>query len=150
MAPHPVVVDFAVALLLTSVVCDLLNTVVEERDLAIVAWWTLLLGTVAAAFASLSGYSAASQAAALATDAEPSRWEETRTVVEWHRYLGLGTLVTFAALLVWRGYHDGRIPDSGRSLYWLLVGSGTIFLCLTAYFGGVLVFRYAVGVAPPG
>jgi len=149
MAPHPIVVDFAVALLLTSVACDLLSAVVEEPELETVAWWTLIFGTLAAAFAALSGYAAASYATGLVADSPPDGWTETRPLVEWHRYLGLATLATFAVMLVWRGYHDTRIPETPRNLYWLLATTGAILMCLTAYFGGTLVFAHAVGVTPP-
>lgn len=149
MAPHPIVVDFAVALLLTSVVCDLLAAVVEEPDLEIVAWWTLILGTLGAAFAALSGYSAASEATRVAAETPPPGWETARSVIEWHRYTGLATLGTFLALLVWRGRHDGRRPDTAGNVYWLLVATGATLVCLTAYFGGTLVFTHAIGVAPP-
>lgn len=149
MAPHPIVVDFAVALLLTSVACDLLNAAVHESDLEVVAWWTLIFGTIAAAFAALSGYSAASYATEVVAASPPPGWEETRTLIEWHRWLGLTTLASFSVMLVWRGYHEGRLPPTGRPLYWLLLGTGATLMCVTAYLGGVLVFAHAVGVTPP-
>ena len=40
MVPHPIIVDFAVALLVVSVAFDLLASIAEERDLRVVAWWT--------------------------------------------------------------------------------------------------------------
>lgn len=137
MVPHAIVVDFAVALLVTSFACDVLSTIVEERELGIVAWWTLLFGTVAAAFAVLSGLAAAR----LAPD-DP----EVLTAVTWHRNLGLGTMACFAVCLAWRLPHRGALPERHRQLYWLLVSAGTGVLLVTSYFGGILVFAHGVGV----
>jgi len=63
LLPHTVVVDFAVALLLTSVGADVLSMLAEEDEFRIVATWTLVFGTGAAIFAALSGYAAYDDAA---------------------------------------------------------------------------------------
>ena len=63
MVPHTVVVDFAVALLVTSLACDLLAALAREQELRIVAFWSLVFGTVAAGLAVLSGLAAARVAA---------------------------------------------------------------------------------------
>ena len=141
MVPHTIIVDFAVALLVTSFVCELLATTVDERELATVAWWTLLFGTVAAAFAVLSGFAAAQSA--------PQTPEVTATITR-HRNLGIGTLVCFGACLGWRAALQGAMPKRYMGLYWALAVAGTAALVITAYHGGILVFRLGVGVLPAG
>lgn len=138
MVPHTVIVDFAVALLLTSFACDLLAVTVEERELAIVAWWTLLFGMVAAAFALISGFTAARGA--------PPAPEITATLVR-HRNLAIAAAVCFGACAAWRGASQGRLPRRFQGLYWLLAGTGSAMLVVAAYYGGLLVFRFGVGVA---
>ena len=86
MLPHTVVVDFAVALLLTSVGADVLSMLAEEDEFRVVATWTLVFGTGAAIFAALSGYAAYD-------DAAPTGLAEA--VILNHRNAGLVTLACF-------------------------------------------------------
>lgn len=137
MVPHTVIVDFAVALLFTSVLCDALAALAEERDLTVVATWVLTFGAIAAALAALSGYSAASAAAPTGI--------ALRTIT-WHRNLALGTLACFAPVAVWRLLAGGRPPERLSGLYWGLTALGTGLLLITAYLGGTAVFRHGVGV----
>ena len=137
MVPHTVVVDFAVALLATSVVCDLLASTVDEKELRIVASWTLIFGALAAAFAVLSGYAAHSAAS-------PSGAADVAVIR--HRYGGWVVLLTFAPLAVWRLMSGGQLPVRGASVYWLLALIGAGALAVTAYLGGTAVFSHGVGV----
>jgi uncharacterized membrane protein len=141
MVPHPIIVDFAVALLVVSVAFDLLASIVEERDLRVVSWWTLLLGTVAAALAVVSGFAAARLAG------NDSPVVET---IAWHRNLGIVTLACFGACTLWRLRWPASFPERFRDLYWALTAIGLGALLVTAYFGGILVFRLGVGFRPPG
>ena len=137
MLPHTVVVDFAVALLLTSVGADLLSKLAEEDEFRIVATWTLVLGTGAAMFAALSGYAAY-------TDAAPTGAAEA--VVLNHRNAGLVTLACFVPASVWRLLAQGYPPEKNAAAYWGLVALGTCAVLVTAYLGGTAVFRHGVGV----
>ncbi len=140
MVPHPIIVDFAVALLVTSVAFDLLASIVEERDLRVVSWWTLMIGTVAAALSVVSGYVAANLAG------DEARVVETVTL---HRNLGITTLACFSSCALWRIRHPGTFPRRYRDAYWALTAIGMAALVVTAYFGGILVFRLGVGYLPP-
>jgi len=139
MVPHPIIVDFAVALLVVSVGFDLLASLADERDLRVVAWWTLLVGTVAAALAAVSGYAAAGVAGT-----EP-RVVET---IALHRNLGIVTLACFGVCSLWRARQPGSFPDRYRDVYWAISAVGLATLLVTAYFGGILVFRLGVGYLP--
>ena len=141
MVPHAIVVDFAIALLVTSFLCDLVAATVEDRDLRIVGWWTLQLGTLAAAFAILSGFAAAQGV---------SGNDYLTSTLMNHRNLAIFSSACFAACLVWRGTSGGESPERFRGLYWTIAGSGTVALILTGYHGGILVFRLGVGVLPVG
>jgi len=141
MVPHAIVVDFAVALLVTSFVCDLIAATVEERDLQVVAWWTLQFGTLAAFFAMLSGFAAAQDVS--------GGDHLTRTLLN-HRNLAIVTLACFVVCLAWRGSLRGSLPQSYQGLYWTIAGLGTVALILTGYHGGILVFRLGVGVMATG
>lgn len=140
MVPHPIIVDFAVALLVVSVAFDVLASLVEERDLRVVSWWTLMIGTGSAALAVVSGFAAAKIAAA-----EP-RIAET---IALHRNLGIATLACFLTCAVWRAGAMGTVPSRYREAYWALTAIGLCALIVTAYFGGILVFRLGVGFVTP-
>ena len=140
MVPHPIIVDFAVALLVVSVAFDILASIVEERDLRIVGWWTLMIGTVSAALAVVSGFAAAKIAAA-----EPTITE----TITLHRNLGIATLTCFVTCAVWRAGAMGTFPRRYPDAYWALTAVGLGTLIVTAYFGGILVFRLGVGFVTP-
>lgn len=137
MLPHTVVVDFAVALLLTSVGADLLSMLAEEDEFRIVATWTLVFGTGAAIFAALSGYAAYD-------DAAPTGLAEA--VILNHRNAGLLTLACFLPASIWRLLLHGHAPEKHAIGYWSLVALGTAAVLVTAYLGGTAVFRHGVGV----
>ncbi len=141
MAPHTLVVDFAVALLITSVTCDLLASIGEEPELRVVATWTLYFGATAAALSVLSGYSAASVATEQPLEAAAA------AMVVLHRNLGIATALVFGCCAAWRGAAGGAPPARRAQLYWLLTAFGATVLLLGAFFGGSLVFRHGVGVA---
>lgn len=137
MLPHTVIVDFAVALLLTSVASDLLAQLAEEDEFRVVATWTLVFGAAAAGLAAISGY-AAYDAAAPTGPAE--------AVVLNHRNAGLLTLAAFVPAAIWRLAAGGRVPERLTGVYWCLVAMGTAAVVVTAYLGGSAVFRFGVGV----
>ncbi|MFW6198212.1 MAG: DUF2231 domain-containing protein [Acidobacteriota bacterium] len=137
MVPHSVVVDFAVALLITSMACDLLGRVAEEDDLVTVATWTLYFGTMAAGFAVLSGYAAHDLAAPTGAAGE--------TALS-HRNAALVTLSCFAACTIWRLRGHGEIRGRWCGLYWLIASVGLGSLVVTGWLGGRLVFFHGVGV----
>lgn len=141
MVPHPIIVDFAIALLVVSVAFDALASIVDDRDLRVVSWWCLMLGTVAAALAVLSGYAAANLAGS-----EP----EIVDTIALHRNLGIVTLACFGGCAVWRSRAPGSFPQRLREAYWALTAVGLGALVVTAYLGGVLVFRHGVGFIRPG
>lgn len=141
MVPHPIIVDFAVALLVVSVGFDVLASLADERDLRVVAWWTLMVGTVAAALAVLSGYAAAGDAA--------SRPRVVETIA-LHRNFGIVTLLCFGTCALWRARRPGSFPERFQDAYWAIAAVGLICLLVTAYFGGILVFRLGVGFVPQG
>ena len=140
MVPHAIIVDFAISLLVVSVGADLLASVVEERDLRVLGRWTLFLGTIASALSVVSGLVAASRAG----DAP----EVVRTVA-LHRNLAIASLACFAACFAWRASSGVDFPRRYGEVYWGLSMGGLGALVVAAYFGGLLVFRLGVGVAPP-
>lgn len=137
MLPHTVIVDFAVALLLTSVITDLMGRLAEEDEFRIVATWTLVFGATAAILAAISGYAAFD-------DAAPTGLAEA--VVINHRNAGWVVLSCCVPAAAWRLAAGGRPPARFAPLYWALIAIGTGAVVVTAYLGGNAVFRHGVGV----
>ena len=137
MVQHPIVVHFAVALTVTSVICDLLAIIGEEDDLRIVGAWTLVFGAAAAGFAVLSGLSAADVAGATG---------EAGATVLSHRNFAFATTAFLLPPAAWRFALRGRLPDRFAGLYWTLVFVGVALLFVTGWYGGAAVYRYGVGV----
>lgn len=137
MVPHPIVVHFAVALTVTSVLCDLLALIGDEDDLRIVGAWTLVFGAGAAGFAVLSGLAAA--------DAAGATGEAAATVLT-HRNFAFATTAFLVPPAVWRFALRGRLPERFAGLYWTLILVGLCLLVVTGWYGGAAVYRYGVGV----
>jgi uncharacterized membrane protein len=135
--PHTLVVDFAVALLLTSVATDLLARLADDDEFRVVATWTLVFGAIAAILAAISGYAAYD-------DAAPTGAAEA--VVLNHRNAGLVLVACFVPAAVWRLAAGGRPPTRFAGVYWTLVAIGTTAVVVAAYLGGNAVFRHGVGV----
>ena len=92
---HMIVVHFPIALLPAALLLDVLGRLTGSRDLHVAARWTLWLGTIAAAFAVLTGYSGADDVHRYVTDA-------AEEVMEDHEHLQLGTLGAALGLSLWR------------------------------------------------
>lgn len=137
MVPHPIVVHFAVALTVTSVLCDLLALIGDEDDLRIVGAWTLVFGAAAAAFAVLSGLAAA--------DAAGATGEAAATVLS-HRNFAFATTALLLPAAAWRFALRGRLPERYAGLYWTLVLVALGLLVVTGWYGGSAVYRHGVGV----
>ncbi len=137
MLPHTVIVDFGVALLLTSAACEVLAAIAEDDEFRIVALWTLVFGTAASVLAAISGFAAYNDAAPVGA---------ADTVVIWHRNAGIAMLACFLPAAVWRLVLRGEYPQRLTAVYWTIVVIGTAAVAVTAYLGGTAVFRHGVGV----
>ncbi|MDZ7292614.1 MAG: DUF2231 domain-containing protein [candidate division KSB1 bacterium] len=134
---HPLVIHFPIALLSTSVFFDVVAYRSGRESLEKAAHWNLVLGMLAAVGAVLSGL--------LAEDAVPP-FPVMQETVACHKALALGTLSVFVLLLVWRLLKGGRFFQRWRAWYLLLACIGVLLIGATAYYGGVLVYEFGVGV----
>ena len=137
MLPHTVIVDFGVALLVTSAGCEVLAAIAEDDEFRIVALWTLVFGTAASTLAAISGFAAYTAAAPVGA---------ADTVVIWHRNAGIVMLACFLPAAAWRLALRGAYPRRFAEVYWTIIVVGTAAVAVTAYFGGNAVFRHGVGV----
>ena len=135
---HPVAVHFPLVLLPLSVCVDLAAWWRRRSDWHLLAFTLLVLGTLAALAAVLTGTEAA------------SRWPHPGVQEQMDRHEDLATI----ALFVFLGIVLGRLPLHllGRHQDWRLKGliaasaAACVLLWQAALYGGDLVYKYGVGV----
>ena len=134
---HPFVVGFAVALLSTSVLFDMLAVTTERPHLLTVGWWNLFLGFLAVLFAVITGLYAKNSAFFT---------EGVYSILGYHQYLGVATAAIFTVLFVWRSGMNREIQEKWRVLYLSVASLGTIILLTTGFLGGQMVFEHGANV----
>ncbi|OGG51708.1 MAG: hypothetical protein A3F84_23450 [Candidatus Handelsmanbacteria bacterium RIFCSPLOWO2_12_FULL_64_10] len=138
---HPLIVHFPIALLLTSVLADLLALLRLRTVFKDVALFLLILGVIGAVAAGVSGERAAEAVAHL---------PDLREAVEQHEDFATGTIWLFIALLLSRLYMviKGRFVSIFRAAYFIVSLAAGGLLMATAYSGGNLVYERGAGVKP--
>lgn len=142
--PHPLVVHFTIALIIVSVLCDLLGWLLKKSFFHTVGWWNLFFGFLGTLVTVATG---------LYAEDHVAHTEAAHALIEKHETLGLIVLGIIAVLFLWRLLRRGEIPQRLLSLY-LLAGVVAIgVLTVGAYYGGELVYTHGVAVravsAPP-
>jgi uncharacterized membrane protein len=134
---HPLLTDFPAAFLPLSVVLNLVSG--RWPKMRQVAWVTMIVGTIGALLAYLSGDATAE-----------SLSSQLRTLVQPHQLMATLTTIFFLGLTIWqwramRNHKDvmGTVPFIVLSII------GFILLLITGMYGGSLVFDHGVGVSTP-
>jgi len=144
---HPMLVHFPIVLFLAGAAIEFI-VLLRGQDLAAheclpnVAVWTIVLAALAAIVTAIFGDMALEHAAQIGFPTDP---------METHEGMGFTTMwffIVYGGLYLlswWR-----RFPLSGaRGWVWFLLGLvGVVLVLVTAYFGGELVYRIGVNVAP--
>src|SRR6266498_1133995 len=139
MQLHPAIVDFPIALLLTSAAFAVVSVFIKKELFKEIVFWNLLLGFVTAVIAVLTGL-----------------WEERRLVHNQeiheilikHKFNGIFISIVFFILLGWFWL---RKISMGKKEYWvwmtgLLIGAGMVVY--QGFLGGKMVFKEGAGVKP--
>mgnify|MGYP002626825660 CR=1 FL=1 len=135
---YPLFVHFPIALLITSVLFDVIAKWHKRDSFREGAFWLLILGLAGGVTATIAG-SWAEEAAEKADIAE--------SLMETHETLALVTLSIFGVQLLGRLSLKNQFTANTFPPYFLiaLVGLGT--LSATGYFGGTLVYEHGAGVS---
>lgn len=132
---HPAITHFPIVLLIASVLLDLYGR--WQPAVRQTAWITLLLGTLAAIPAVITGIIA------------HFPYEESAVIesIEQHQWLGFLTTGVFIALTAWRWRSRRTNGEQTASWLYLAVGViGLVVLTLAGLTGGNLVYNLGVGV----
>ncbi|QKW16977.1 DUF2231 domain-containing protein [Verrucosispora sp. NA02020] len=131
---HPMLVMFPVALLVTTVLFDLIDTLGGPRFLGEVAYWNLTVGLVGGLLAAVAG--------AFDLLAIPAGTRAKRVGIT-HAVANLAVILLFAAVWVVRLNAESRAAG-GALIAIEVVALG--ILGVSAWLGGELVDRLGVGV----
>lgn len=141
---HPILVHFTVALLSVAValylVVPILPAISARQELAIVARWSLWIGTVLALATAATGWLASNSVA---------HDDISHAAMTEHRNWALATMGLFVILALWSWARWRQQRPSGGmvSIIFLMVLTvGGVMLTSTAWHGAELVYRYGLGV----
>jgi uncharacterized membrane protein len=134
---HAALNDLPAALLIAAVLFDLLAAATRREGLRIASFWTLMLGTLGAAAAVISGLQAEDHIA---------HGEAVHELMKTHEKLALVTAGIFGVLALWRLVRETRMGQAERALALALGLGGAGVLAATGVYGGKLVFEHAAGV----
>lgn len=137
---HPIFVHFTVALLSISVLLFWLARLFPDKpysaELLMVAHWNLLLGSALTVVTVAAGFIAFNTV---------QHDDPSHLVMLEHRNLALGTLLLFAALVIWRL----RAGTRQQSPSWGFLMAALVAFALltsTAWHGAELVYQHGLGV----
>lgn len=134
---HPFAVHFPIALLLVSLLAEVLWLVRKQEFWRDMAFWLLLFGAAGSFLAAISG--------GWAEDAL-NMSHELHEKVEQHETVGYIIAWLYAALLVWKILRRKvmAIPENRTFLGAMLVA--TALLMYSGFLGGKLVYEHGAGV----
>ena len=134
---HAALNDFPPALLLASVVFDLVGAAKSRDTLKAAGYWCLVAGAGMATVAVVSGL--------LAEDAV----EKTAAVdrmIDTHEMLAISVTVLFVGLAAWRIWRRNRFSVQEQQSYTMASVVGMLVLLWAAHLGGTMVYRHAAGI----
>ena len=135
---HSMLVHFPIALLIASVLFDMVGWWFKKESFQDGALWLLLMGLLGGVTASVAG-SMAEEAAERAGIAE--------SLIETHEMLAFVTLGIFAVLLVGRLLVlRNQFTQKTFAAYLFIAWIGLGTLSATGHLGGDLVYKYGAGV----
>jgi uncharacterized membrane protein len=149
---HPMVVHFPIALLTSFLVLEACGVAFRNKNLRLVASWMLYLGALGAIAAAIAG---------LVAEGMVPHGEEVHDIMERHELFGLTVAGLSIILAIWRAAAWTRFSAMAQGLHLFLASIVAICLFFGADLGGLMVYRYGVGVqslqqaddhhhAPPG
>lgn len=134
---HAALNDFPAALLLVSVLFDLLGAFNKRDSLKAAGFWTLIAGVIGTGAAALTGD--------FASDVVEHS-DEAHELMETHQTLGITVLVLFALLALWRLWRRGVLRQREQPVFLTAGVIGVALMVYTARLGGSLMFDHALGI----
>jgi len=137
---HPFVLHFAVGLLLTAPIFDVLGLLLRREPLLFAGRWTTLAGAFAALLSVITGFGAEAVLGPHSPAGEP--------LLNLHRAIGVATVLVWLPVAVWRWLSKTSLPSRGRTIYLAIAFSGAMILTAESILGSAIVYRHGVGLSP--
>ncbi|MGR9073374.1 MAG: DUF2231 domain-containing protein [Gammaproteobacteria bacterium] len=134
---HPLLVHFPIVLLPAFFVLDLIGTLTNNPGWRKVASWLLYLGAVTALLTVVAGFFAAKTV---------PHGIEVHNIIEKHKMFGVSIAGLTMILSVWRLASRHFPRREANVLHLTLAAMVCIALVLGADLGGLMVYKYGVGV----
>ncbi|MCE2526005.1 MAG: DUF2231 domain-containing protein [Actinomycetia bacterium] len=134
---HSILVHFPIALLVLLAALTAYVVFRPESGMLQTTWLLLLVGTVGAVAATVSGV----------VSHFPYEETELHEVIETHQVWSVAVTALFVGATIWRYISRRRGSDCGGSSPFLMViAGGTVLLVMSGLTGGDLVFDYGINV----
>lgn len=139
---HPVIIHFPVALFTVYTLFEIISLYMKEKNFERVSLIILGLGILFSVWAVMTGDKAFETVRNLLS-------EEQLKLVESHENYATITMFYYAGLLFIKFFLLTKNKMGGlvKYIYLAMVFIGNIFIYLTGYYGGQLVFEYGIGTA---
>jgi uncharacterized membrane protein len=137
---HPVIVHFPIALFAVYTVLEIIALFIKNESYSKIVLLILGIGVLFSLLAVLTGNRAAEISKSLVS---PGAAE----IIETHESFATITMFYYSAILFVKSYLIIKKKSSRLIKYsfLVLVLIGNIFIYLTGYYGGELVFKYGIG-----
>ncbi len=147
---HPMLVPFAVALLVTGVVFEYYGKLQNEESARTAGGLNIRLGLAFAAVAVVVGFLGVIGLGDIFSEADPRVSSEVKThmrkFLSYHILFACSTVLIFILALVTARYCKNKW---GQVLYFTLLGVGLASVLATGYCGGELVHRFGLPSPTP-
>ncbi|MFQ5735754.1 MAG: DUF2231 domain-containing protein [Thermodesulfobacteriota bacterium] len=135
---HPLFVHYPTALLSVFLLLEVLGALFKSEACTRAASWFLLFGTLGAIVAVAAGFRAA---------ATVPHAHQVHDIMENHEHLGVAVLAMALLLSFWRLFaRRSLLSGKVRLVYIIIAFVMFVTMTLGADFGGLMVYKYGVGV----
>jgi uncharacterized membrane protein len=142
---HPILVPFAVALLVMGVVFEFYGKLQNEESARTAGGLNIRLGLAFAVVAAVFGFLGVMGMGDVFSETDPRLSPEVKAhmkkFLSYHVLFAVSTIVTFTLALVAARYCKKKW---GQVLYFALIGVGLISVLAAGYCGGELVHRFGL------
>jgi len=132
---HPAVIHFVIALFIVAYFADILFLLRKKEVFLHLARFNLYAAGVFVLMALITGI-IAEENVKIPTEAAGT--------FEFHELFAFLTATFVLALVFWRLSINGQYPEKFKYLYLLVSSIGIVFLLLTSFYGGDLVYKHGI------
>ena len=135
---HPVLLHFAIALLVTGPAFDLAGLLLRREALLVAGRWNTLVGAAVLLLVTASG---------LAAEASLGPHSDAGSaLLSLHHGLGLALPLLWVPAAIWRAVSEHLLPVRLRTLYLTASYVGAALIISQAALGSWMVYRHGVGL----